>query len=66
MLVNQAFIPAAEAGGGVIGVSGDGLSIAGYLGPPESVNGKPLQVGTGGGVYANISTSADCARRRGR
>jgi hypothetical protein len=52
------FIPFAEAGGGLVGVSKNGLSIGGYAGTPES-----LPVGAGGGAYFTISSTGGCAHR---
>jgi RHS repeat-associated protein len=52
------FIPFAEAGGGLVGVSKNGLSVGGYAGTPESV-----PVGAGGGAYFTISTMGGCAHR---
>lgn len=53
-----AFIPFAEAGGGLVGVSKNGLSLGGYAGTPETV-----PVGAGGGAYFTISSMGGCAHR---
>jgi RHS repeat-associated protein len=50
------FIPFAEAGGGLVGVSRNGLSVGGYAGTPEN-----LPVGAGAGAYFNITTMGACA-----
>jgi RHS repeat-associated protein len=52
------FIPAAEAGGGLVGVSRNGLSIGGYAGTPEK-----FPVGFGAGAYFTISTIGHCTHR---
>ena len=52
------FIPFAEAGGGLLGFSKNGLSVGGYVGTPET---SPL--GAGGGAYVTISTMSGCRGR---
>jgi len=52
------FILFAEAGGGLVGVSKQGVSVGGYAGTPEK-----LPVGAGGGAYFTISTMGACAHR---
>ena len=60
-----AFVPFAEAGGGLVGISKEGmLAVGGYVGTPEEgAKGNPLPVGVGAGAYFNISTMAHCAHR---
>ena len=52
------FIPFAEAGGGLVGVSKQGVSVGGYVGTPER-----FPVGAGAGGYFNISSMGACAHR---
>jgi hypothetical protein len=49
------FIPFAEAGGGLIGISRNGLSVGGYAGTPEK-----FPVGAGAGAYFNITSLGAC------
>jgi len=52
------FVPFAEAGGGLVGVSKEGLAVGGYVGTPEK-----FPVGVGAGAYFNISTMGACNHR---
>lgn len=52
------FVPFAEAGGAVVGVSKEGVAVGGYAGTPEN-----FPVGAGGGAYFNISTMGGCRHR---
>lgn len=53
------FIPFAEAGGGLVSVSKNGLSLGGYAGTPEK-----FPVGAGGGAYFTITSLGSCAHHR--
>ena len=52
------FVPLAEAGGALVGVSGNGLSLGAYVGTSEK-----SPVGVGGGAYINITTAGACKGR---
>jgi len=52
------FIPFAEAGGGLVDISKEGVAVGGYVGTPET-----FPVGVGAGGYFNISTMGACAHR---
>ena len=53
-----AFVPLAGEGGGLVGLSKEGLAFGAYLGTPER-----FPVGVGGGGYFNISSMGNCRRR---